>query len=170
MRLGPLPLLLLASVCVTSCASSRVTLDDYAGVYSTHFKGRPDQGRICAVLANHGSEPVGWVRLRLVARSELGPEPTRRRSVWTYPQVIAPGERVAVELENPPIAQDIRLSVQRFPGTGRPLPGRRLRASEHCSEQTLADALEHESRERTAAVEIRRSSRPAQPVLMADPQ
>ena len=143
-------LALLACAGLSACVTSSVELERYRGVYSTHFHGIPDRGRICAVISNQRSQPVDWVRLRLASRSGLGTRRGRWRSVWLYRGRLQPGESVAVELEHPPISDKIRLAVQgagrgRVRGTGRP-------AAEipECSERALTAALERDGAAREA--------------------
>ncbi len=143
-------LALLACAGLSGCISSSVELERYRGVYSTHFHGIPDRGRICAAISNRRSTPVDWVRLRLASRSRLGARPGRWRSVWLYRGRLHPGESVAVELERPPVSDEIRLAVQ---GSGRGrVRGRGRPAVEipECSERALIAAIELQGAAREA--------------------
>ncbi len=133
LRLAPLMLPLLI---LLGCATSAVTLDDTVGVYQTHFDNLPDEARICAVLSNRGERTISWVRLRLRAHSDFEGRKGRFTSHWVYAAALAPGERVAVALENPPAAPEIELTLAGS-GRGRVPHGRSLRPTPECSEAAL---------------------------------
>ena len=135
---------------LSACVVRSVELERYRGVYSTHFHGIPDRGRICAVISNGRSTPVDWVRLRLASRSALGARPGRWRSMWLYRGRLHPGESVAVELERPPVSDEIRLAV-RGAGRGRARrTGRPAVEVPECSERALSAALERDAAAREA--------------------
>ncbi|MBW2279368.1 MAG: hypothetical protein JRG76_12745 [Deltaproteobacteria bacterium] len=136
--------------CQLACASTTVDLERVRGVYSTHFHGIPDSGRICAVISNRRGSPVDWVRLRLASRSGLAERPGRWRSAWLYRGRLEPGESVAVELDRPPVSDQIRLTVH---GAGRGRPTRTGRPAveiPECSERALSAALERDAAAREA--------------------
>lgn len=150
MRLSLLPLVL----CLYGCAVQPVTLDLYRGVYTTHFEGIPDESRVCAVISNHGEKRVSWVRLRLRATSRLGEVPGRWTSHWLYEGPIEPGDSVAVELREPPVADQIELDLRRW-GSSRPSqPGRQVTASDECSLAALEAAIRRDNGARTAEIRI----------------
>ncbi len=129
-------LLVLAAL---GCAQSAVSLDGYGGVYTTHFDGVPDASRVCALLSNRGERGVDWVRLRLRTFSEYEGVRTRLSSSWVYAAPLAPGESIAVELVDPPVAPEIELRL-RGAGRGQVPSGRLLRASAQCGEQWLLES------------------------------
>lgn len=136
-----------------SAASARtdVELESFRGVYTTHFGGIPDRSSVCAVLANHSTRPVEWVRLRLESHSALGAKPARWVSHWLYRERLDPGTRVAVELPEPPMADQIRLDL-RGAGRGRgPLHGRVAHRVSECSERALNASLSGDGGTRLAA-------------------
>ncbi|MFQ5698297.1 MAG: hypothetical protein ACE5IL_08440 [Myxococcota bacterium] len=124
-----------------SGADSRVELERFRGIYTTHFGGIPDRSAVCAVVANRSTQPIEWVRLRLESHSALGEKPARWVSLWLYRGRLAPGAQVSVELAEPPMADQIRLDL-RGAGRGRP-PGhaRTARRVSECSEQALRASL-----------------------------
>ncbi len=149
----------LSAFCITillGCASTPVSLDRVRGVYTTHFDGIPDQSRVCAVLTNQGKAPIRWVRLKLRTWDAYRERRRGRTSYWVYREPISPGASVAVELENPPIVSEIRLSVhQSGRGAGGPA-GRPARRSQQCSQAELIASARADSASRTAAgIEIR---------------
>ena len=130
----------LAAACGTT-GQHPITLDHFQGVYSTHFDGVPDRTRVCAVLTNHGTRPVGWVRLKLRAFSQQGELPGEWTSYWVYAQPVAPGQTVALSFQDAPQADQIELHVDRL-GSGATRPrGRPLRAARGCSGQALRRRL-----------------------------
>ncbi len=139
------------SLALTACASAPVTLDRVEGVYTTHFDGIPDQSRVCAVLTNRGSTPVGWVRLRMVAYASSDERRSRLVSHWVLAEPLAAGQSAAVELLDPPVAREVELSVQRS-GAGSKAPvGRPLRRSETCDSEALLAAVQADHAGRTAS-------------------
>ena len=160
----PLVLASLLLFATLGCASPPIELDSYNGVYSTHFGGIPDKSRVCAVLVNRRDHPVEWVSLRLKSYSRSGARPTRWRTLWLYRGELRPGEAVAVELSDPPIADEIVLTVQRW-GSGDSLPpGRLAGAARSCNEADLISALEDESAARGVVdAQVRVMSRRGQP-------
>ena len=151
-------------VCTFGCASAPIELDDYSGVYSTHFGGIPDQSRVCAVIVNRKEHSVDWVSLRLRSYSRSSSRPSRWLTAWVYQGELRPGESVAVELPDPPIADEIALVVHRS-GRGASLPaGRVVGAAASCSQTGLTAALQRESAERGAVdARVRRMSRRGEP-------
>ena len=143
-----LALLLLAGTGI-ACATPGVTLDDYRGLYTTHFDGIPDRALVCAVLTNRGAEPVEWVRLRLVSSSSLGEKPGRWASHWVWSGSLEPGGSVAIRLADPPVAERMLLSV-RGSGRGRKPRGRPSQAAAGCSIAGLRSAARASQSERTA--------------------
>ena len=136
MRTALAPLLVCAFA--LGCGLPHVEIDRLHGVYSTHFDGIPDQGRICAWIANRSATPVEWVRLRLHSRNASG---GRWRTHWLYRGPLEPGASVAVELRQPPVADEIRLRVQRS-GRGRVRgSGRPAVPVAECSERALVAAI-----------------------------
>ncbi len=142
-----LALLLLAGIGV-ACATP-VTLDDYRGLYTTHFDGIPDRALVCAVLTNRGERPVDWVRLRLVSSSSLGEQPGRWVSDWVWSGSLEPGGSVAIRLTDPPVAERMVLRVR---GSGRdPKPrGRPSEPAAGCSIDSLRREARASQSERTA--------------------
>jgi hypothetical protein len=133
---GRLPLLALA---LLACAGPRppVDLDRFRGVYTTHFEGIPNRAAVCAVVTNRGAGRVDWVRLRLESHSRLGDEPGRWVSYWIWRGRLDPGRSVALQLEDPPMADQIRLDLRSAgPGTPR-VSGRPVRPIRDCSETAL---------------------------------
>ena len=130
------------------CASSTVSLDRVEGVYATHFDGIPDRSRVCAVLTNRGTEPVQWVRLRLLSYADAGAR--RQVSHWVAREPLAPGESAAVELIDPPVAREAELSVQSAGRAANAPFGRTARRSPACSEAELLATAHAESSQRTA--------------------
>ena len=131
------------------CAQSAVSLDGYRGVYTTHFDGVPDTSRVCALLSNRGERSVDWVRLRLRTFSEYEGVHTRLSSSWVYAFPLAPGETIAVELVDPPVAPEIELRL-RGAGSGRVPHGRLVRASTQCGEQRLLESTLRRMESRSA--------------------
>ena len=87
----------------------------------------------------------------------IGESERRGRLVshWVLRESLAPGESAAIELEDPPVAQQVTLSVQRA-GTSQSPVGRPARRSEICSQAALVAAAEAASAGRTAeGIEIR---------------
>jgi hypothetical protein len=166
-----------ALVAALGCASSPVSLDRFRGMYVTHFEGIPDRAAVCATLTNRGETEIEWVALRLnaytahSADAEPAPEPTRWTSSWVYPRRLGPGESQAIRLPNPPVAEQMELTVSRS-GRG-PVPPRARRAipSERCSEAGLERTLRDEDADRTAPnIELRpieRHDDPANDPLVA---
>ncbi len=146
MRKSPL-LLLLICACATGPS---VTLDFYRGVYATHFDGIPDQAEICAVVTNRTDRPVSWARLRLRAYPTYGEREGRWTSGWVYRGRLDPGERKAVRLVVPPVADQIELELR---GAGRgegPLSNRTAVEAEECTEAFLQRQLIEAREGRTA--------------------
>jgi len=149
MRRAPLLLALLAFL--SSCATGAVRLERYRGAYSTHFEGIPDQAEICAVLRNRGARPVEWVELRLRSTSQLADAPKTWKSTWILQSRIEPGETVSLRFENPPMADEIELSIVRVGRDARaPRSGRPLRSAGECSDASLRVALLAELQDREA--------------------
>ena len=144
-----LPSVVFCALLLAGCASSRIALDGYSGVYSTHFDGVPDTAAVCALLTNRGEVPVDWTQLRMRARSHLGETVGSWGSSWLYLGRIAPGETVAVELRNPPVADWIHLRLRRA-GNGRPPRGRTATRADGCDDRALEDALAEADDGRTA--------------------
>jgi hypothetical protein len=143
------PLALLSLACVTP---GGVTLDAYRGALLTHFGGIPEGSRICGWLTNQSGHPVAWVRLRLVATT--GPEGDRERntSTWLLADTLAPGERAAFELPDPPLADAIQLRVTQSGQSADPArAGRRARRIPDCSEPWMQALLAAESESRPTA-------------------
>jgi hypothetical protein len=154
MRRAPLAFALLA---LLSCASGAVRLERYRGAYSTHFYGIPDQAEICAVVRNRSARPVEWVELRLLSTSRLADSPKTWKSTWIHQGRIEPGEMVSLRFENPPMADEIELTVVRAGRDERaPRSGRPLRIAGECSEESLRKALQAELQDREAPdIEVR---------------
>ncbi len=149
MRLVALALALLTVSCVSPAG---VTLDAYQGALLTHFGGIPEGNRICGWLTNRGSEPVAWVRIRLVSSSGTPGERERFTSSWIYAEPLAPGESAAFELPDPPLADAIDLRVTH---SGRDLArarsGRKASRADDCSEPWLHALLAADSEARPTA-------------------
>lgn len=144
MRASLIPL---ACALVLGCAPAGIEVARLHGVYSTHFDGIPDQGRICAVLTNRRGRSVEWVLMTLGSRSAEG---GRWRTDWLYQGRLEPGASVAVELQRPPIGDRIGLRVRRS-GIGEVrATGRPAWPVERCSERSLVAAIEREDPTREA--------------------
>ena len=153
--------LCLLFVLLVGCAtSSPVTLDHYAGVYTTHFEGIPDSTRICAVVTNRGDKPVSWVRLRLRAFPVFEERTHRVAASFVYSDGLAPGQSVALELLDPPVAPVLRLTL-RGSGSGPAPGGRALERSEECSQNALvADARDAAGARSASGIEVHAISTP----------
>ena len=164
-------LLAALALAATSCTlvSAPVELDHFRGAYSTHFEGIPDRGSVCALVTNRGLESVEWLRLRLVSASRLGEQPGRWISYWTWSGRLDAGESVALELPDPPMADEIRLELRqsgRGPASGS---GRKARAIAACSDDALRVRLERPDRPGVRVVPVALRNRGAHdPVLVAD--
>lgn len=149
-RLTPPTLALCVLFGLLGCATSAVTLDDTRGIHATHFGGLPDETRICAVLTNRGESTLGWLRLRLRAHSDFQGRRGRFTSHWVWNAPLAPGQSVALALENPPAAPEIELTLVGS-GSGRPPRGRPLHATAECSEAALTDVANAAREQREAS-------------------
>lgn len=164
------PLLLTLALALGACATVQtgVDLDFYRGAYATHFEGIPDRSAICAVVSNRGAAPVGWVRLRLESHSRLGDEPGRWVSYWLWRGHLEPGDSVALELPDPPVADAVRLDL-RGAGSGEGSgAGRAARRVDACSEEVLAASLGSGGREVVEVV--RRNEGAHEEILVASEQ
>ena len=137
-----LPVLALAACAVSVNTSTGVDLDRFRGVYTTHFEGIPDRGAICAVVTNRSGASLAWLRLRLESDSQLGEEPGHWVSYWLWKGRLDPGQSVALALEDPPMADQIRLKLSSS-GSGKARrSGRTARRISRCSETALQARLE----------------------------
>lgn len=138
------------------CASSPVSLDLFRGMYVTHFEGIPDRAAVCATLTNRSETEIEWVALRLNAFSGPAEAPTRWTSSWVYPRRLGPGESQAIRLPNPPVAEQMELSVSRSGRGPAPPRARRAVPSQRCSQARLEQGLRDEDTGRTAPnIELR---------------
>jgi hypothetical protein len=121
---------------------SAVDLDRFRGVYTTHFEGIPDRTAVCAVVTNRSGTVVDWLRLRLESHSRLGEEPGKWVSYWLWEGRLDPGRSVTLQLEDPPMADQVRLEL-RSSGRGSPRrAGRTARRISRCSEAALQARLQ----------------------------
>jgi hypothetical protein len=137
-----LPLFALAACAVSVHTSPGVDLDRFRGVYTTHFEGIPDRAAVCALVTNRSGSGIDWLRLRLESDSQLGEEPGHWVSYWLWEGRLDPGGSVALALEDPPMADQIRLDLGGS-GSGKPRrAGRTARRISRCSETALQARLE----------------------------
>jgi hypothetical protein len=163
------PLLALAlALCACATVRSGVDLDFFRGAYATHFDGIPDRSAICAVVSNRTAAAVGWVRLRLESHSRLGDEPGRWVSYWVWRGHLAPGDSVALELSDPPVADQIRLNLRGAGTGGGPASGRTAQRVDDCSDLVLQARLGSAGRQVVQVV--RRNEGAHEEILVASEQ
>jgi len=142
-------LVALGAAALVGCAGP-VTLDRYRGAFTTHFDGVPDEAQVCAIVTNHGEDPVEWVRLRLRSWSAFDAEPALWTSFWIYRAHLEPGASAAISLADVPVAEEIELELRSSGSGPTPPAGRLASAAVECSDDSLRAALAKGERDRTA--------------------
>ncbi len=154
------PALVPLSLLVLGCLHPTVEIDRYRGLVATHFDGVPDRAEVCAIVTNHGDEPVDWVRLRLRSWSRLGDEPGAWTSHWVWRGHLAPASSVVLALPDPPVAEEIALDVRGSGAGERVPPGRAATRAAECSDSALERLAAQADRGRTASgIELRAALR-----------